>query len=371
MLKVLFGKSFEGKIKDHLILKLARGVNEQWIKSKERVVPGETPEWEFERQASLKAVAKEVFPEWDGNDIENPFNIILPGYETMWRVVLRSVLEVASTRHPAATTDAWKERLASFIQNPTRGQLQNQKNDAGLTVEHLSFEVLRLYPPTRHVARLQQDLKGDGERIQTAKIEEMHHTEPVWNPDPLTFRPERWTTLDGMDQTGYMRFGCRPFNCPAKEHRKVEIPFGVTMIAVLTACFIEAMVGEWRLGEEGIPPISKPLCNGRTSYAEVTLHPLKPKAADITSNMVDELEKTATDENGADKTEAKKTDAQMTDTQKSDSDSPVPVKLVTDNTGDNTDTDKTDSRQVRRKSLGCKRVCRWSSRRMRRARRFL
>ena len=138
MLKVLFGMSFEDSSKDHLILNLARGVNEQWIESKKSVVPGEIPEWEFERQGSLKAVAEELFPEWGADNKYNPFNRILPGYETMWRVVLRSILEIVSTRHPAATTEAWKERLASFIQNPTRDQLQTQKNDAGLTVEHLS-----------------------------------------------------------------------------------------------------------------------------------------------------------------------------------------------------------------------------------------
>jgi hypothetical protein len=179
MLRVLFGKSFEGTSKDHLVLKLARGVNEQWIESKKRVAQGETPEWDFERQGSLKAVAEEIFPEWDGDDIENPFNRILPGYETMWRVVLRSVLEIASTRHPAATTQAWKERLTSFIQNPTRDQLQNQTNEAGLTVEHLSFEVLRLYPPTRHVARMHTDQIGHGERVLIADIELLHHTAPL------------------------------------------------------------------------------------------------------------------------------------------------------------------------------------------------
>jgi len=226
----------------------------------------------------------------------------------MWRVVLRSVLEITSTRHPAATTHAWKERLSSFIRNPTRDELQNQKNDAGLTAEHLSFEVLRLYPPTRHVARMHTDKIGS-ERILTADIELLHHTAPVWGEDPLTYRPERWTTLNGMEQPGYMPFGCRPFNCPARQRRadKVEIPFGVSMIAVLTACFIEAMGDEWRLDEQDIPSISKPLCNGRKSYAEVSLYRLKSKAADITSSVVGRMEKAATVKNDAENTNADST----------------------------------------------------------------
>lgn len=78
------------------------------------------------------------------------------------------------------------------------------------------------------------------------------------------------------------------------------------MIAVLTACFIEAMTGKWRLGEEGIPPITKPLCNGRKSYAEVTLYRLESRAADITSNLV---KNAVTDRPVMDKTEAEKADA--------------------------------------------------------------
>jgi hypothetical protein len=148
------------------------------------------------------------------------------------------------------------------------------------------------------------DRIGHGERVLTADIELLHHTAPVWGEDPLAYRPERWATLNGMDQTGYMPFGCAPFNCPAKQHEKVEIPFGVTMIAVLTGCFIEAMAGEWRLGEEGIPSISKPLCNGRKSYAEVSLYRLKSKAADITSNVVVRMEKAVTVKNEAENTNA-------------------------------------------------------------------
>jgi len=314
MLKVLFGRSPTDTSKDRQILELAKGVNQQWMDSKNGVTPGETPAWDFERQGRLKAVAEEIFGPWDADNIKNPFNKILPGYETMWRVVLRCVLEVSSSRHPSTATEAWKERLALFIQNPTRNQLQSQKNHEGLTVEHISFEVLRLYPPTRHVARLQQDLDGDGERIQTADIEEIHHTAPLWSPDPMSFRPERWINLSkGMNTKGFMPFGEFPFRCPARQHMGVEIPFGVTMIAVLTACFIEAMADEWSLDEQNIPSISKPLCNGRTSYANVSLRRIKSSAADITSNVVNQPMNTTTD-----KTDARNTDAHNIDDHNTD-----------------------------------------------------
>lgn len=156
MLKVLFDQSPADTTKDSRIRKLAKDVNLQWQDSKTGLVLGEVPEWDFEQQGTMKATAEETLGPWDDANRENPFNKILPGYETMWRVVLRCLLELSSSRHPSADTEAWKERLASFIANPTKEQLQKGKNDAGLTADHVSFEILPLYPPTRHVAREQK-----------------------------------------------------------------------------------------------------------------------------------------------------------------------------------------------------------------------
>lgn len=40
---------------------------------------------------------RKVFPDWDETDgTKNPFNFILPGYETMWRVVLRCFLKIVA-----------------------------------------------------------------------------------------------------------------------------------------------------------------------------------------------------------------------------------------------------------------------------------
>jgi hypothetical protein len=128
-----------------------------------------------------------------------------------------------------------------------------------------------------------------------ADIEGLHHTAPVWEDDPMTFKPERWQGLAGMDTKGYMPFGESPFRCPARQHKKysVAIPFGVTMIAVLTGCFVEAMGDEWCLNEQDIPPVSEPLRNGREDYDKVALRRTKPSAVDIAPNNAAEPEKTA------------------------------------------------------------------------------
>jgi hypothetical protein len=250
MLKVLFDKSSEDQSKDVQIRRLAKEVNAQWILSKSYLDDGVTPQWDSERQGSLKATAEDIFGTRDADDIHNPFNMILPGYETMWRVVLRLFLELESSRHPS-NSDVWKERLALFINNPTRGQLQIEASESKVTAEHLSFEVLRLYPPTRHVGRMHQD--EDGERTsKTADIEKLHHEAPIWNNKPMTFKPERWQALEGMNTKGYMPFGEHPFRCPARQHKNVAMPFGVAMIAVLTGCFIDS----------GISPNARALITG-------------------------------------------------------------------------------------------------------------
>lgn len=273
MLKVLFKMSPTDTSKDRHIRRLARVINKQWVKSKDGLVPGETPDWDFERQKILKNVAEQIFREWKADNTDNPFNYLLPGYETMWRVVLRCVIELTSTRHPTDSM-AWKERLASFIMNPTRDQLQKATNNDGLTAQHVSFETLRLYPPTRRVSR-EKKYDDGSTHIKSANIEKMHHTAPTWKPDPESFRPERWTAHpNGIHTKGFMPFGCYPFNYPAKQSWKVPIPFGVSMIAVLTGCFVEAMGDEWYLVGEEIPPASDPINNGREDCSEVFLHRL-------------------------------------------------------------------------------------------------
>jgi hypothetical protein len=109
MIKVLFNKSPTDTTKDSQIRKLARDVDRQWQDSKGVLALGEAPEWDFEQQGTLRATAEDIFGPWDDENEGNPFNMILPGYETMWRVVMRCFLELSSSRHPSATTEAWKE----------------------------------------------------------------------------------------------------------------------------------------------------------------------------------------------------------------------------------------------------------------------
>jgi hypothetical protein len=232
-----------------------------------------------------------------------------------------------------------------FIANPTKEQLQKESNDAGLTAEHVSFEILRLYPPTRHVAREQKDIKTGAVRPLTADIEEMHHTAPIWGNDPKSFRPERWIDLtEGVNTRGFMPFGEKPFRCPARQTQGGYMPFGVTMIAVLTGCFIEAMADKWRLDGQEIPSASRPMGNGRDDYDRVALLRIKPDGADLASNFDDEPATTATEETEAEKTEAETTEAETTEVEKTEAEKTEAEKTEAEKTdAEKTDAEKTDA----------------------------
>lgn len=107
---------------DDAIRRLAHEVNQQWLRSKGPFKSGDQPTWRFDQQHELKSALNSAFPDWAADD--NPFNLILPGYETIWRVVLRCFVEVTSRSHSAAPE--WKQFLFEFLHNPTRDQLDKQ-----------------------------------------------------------------------------------------------------------------------------------------------------------------------------------------------------------------------------------------------------
>jgi hypothetical protein len=350
MLKVLFDKSPTDTDKDLQIRKLAKDVDRQWQESKGRLVLGEAPDWDFEQQGTLKATAEDILGPWDAEQERNPFNMILPGYETMWRVVMRCFLELASSRHSSAAKEAWKERLALFIANSTKKQLQEAANDDGLTAEHVSFEILRLYPPTRHVAREHKDPDTGAVRSLTADIENMHHTAPIWGDDALSFRPERWIVLTkGVNTPGFMPFGEKPFRCPARQTQDEYWPFGVMMIAVLTGCFIEAMAGKWRLDGQHIPDADQPMGNNRDDYKRVSLLRLKPAADELASNAAAQpgklaVEETATNETVTYETTTSETAANETATSETTANETTANGTTADEIGSgNTDAGKADA----------------------------
>ncbi|KAK7688906.1 hypothetical protein QCA50_007597 [Cerrena zonata] len=79
-------------------------------------------------------------------DIENPLNLIIPVYETMWQVVAIGV--VLLHHDPRAC-----RLLETYLQNPTPEQFARWEGSEA-SVQSLISETLRLYPPVRRISRI-------------------------------------------------------------------------------------------------------------------------------------------------------------------------------------------------------------------------
>lgn len=197
------------------IATLAHEVNLQWLRSKE-ANSNDDPSWLFDRQTSLRDAVKGVFPDWNEDDSnKDPCNLILPGYETMWRVVLRCFIEVkARNQHDAML---WDYALWKFLRQPTKQVLERplveiQKRLAAI---HVAKEALRLYPPTRRIYREHRSTDGQSTTV-SADIEAMQRDPSTWRNQPNIFNPERWIGIEEGYDRGYMPFGASPFSYPAK-----------------------------------------------------------------------------------------------------------------------------------------------------------
>ncbi|KAK3711838.1 hypothetical protein LTR37_009356 [Vermiconidia calcicola] len=188
-----------------------------------------------------------IFPDLDiDNRKDNPMNLILPGYETLWRVVLRCYLELTSRQH--GSQDEWQRIVQAFADRPTPETLGMDKT--GLTAKRLAREALRLYPPTRRVYREYQD--GEGQT------------------------PERWVQLETANQMGkieivdFMPFGTKPFMCPAKRSLSGKLPFGYAMVALLVGVLVKETRDMWEV-QSPLPAKEIPLATGREDYADLLL----------------------------------------------------------------------------------------------------
>jgi hypothetical protein len=172
---------------------------------------------------------------------DNPMNLLLPAYETMWRAVTRCFLEVRCRNAPNGA--AWSTILTDYLDALQNVDTQQNAfpNGSRRGVKPLVKEALRLYPPTRRVHCV-----FDGSDV-SAEIEEFQHFSILGGDDPLAFRPESWQEVcpeerAAKDKTGKSkiaqdekRLGFMPFahSCPAGGTRKKG--FGFKMIALLVA----------------------------------------------------------------------------------------------------------------------------------------
>ncbi|KAL1961896.1 hypothetical protein VTN77DRAFT_929 [Rasamsonia byssochlamydoides] len=263
VLRILFelGKDDEvrenGVVGDsHPLLMLAEAINNVWIASKRgNAVP------RFEENYDLQESLRAVFP---GHNIltprENPLNLILPAFETLWRITLRTFIETrfATGRHHPE----WQAILVAFAQTPTEEQFKlRSTGDGNISAEFLVLEALRLYPPTRRVHRAYRWSTLDKHVDIAADLEACHTAADIWGSNSTAFNPGRWNNMTREQRNAFLPFGSTPFICPASS------VFGPRMIALLVGALCSEMQGDWKL-ESNEGEVMKDLVSGKRLSAE-------------------------------------------------------------------------------------------------------
>ncbi|KAL2831503.1 hypothetical protein BDW59DRAFT_157928 [Aspergillus cavernicola] len=251
------------QVRDTDILDLARAINHTWISSKR----GE--ERPFAENHILQASIQAIFLDRDlRTPKDNPLNLIIPGFETLWRVVLRGYVEIgflAGRQHPE-----WRQMLAAFAQGPTREQFLWKHGEDSISCEDLVNEVLRLYPPTRRIHRTYKSDMAAKSIGMAADLEACHRLNEIWGTDAMDYDPRRWRRLEKAQKEAFMPFGSTPFECPARPI------FGPRIIGLLIGTLFREICGDWvlKLHGRGFPDPSVPikrLSNERSALSEAYL----------------------------------------------------------------------------------------------------
>lgn len=252
------------RLNDKTVSTLARQINTLWLESKQMPLNNLSVEI---LKKELEESLGEIFPNQSLEPEEKPMNLILPAYETIWRVVFRCFLEVAF-RNPA-TAPAWHRALVRFFQNPTKDQFEHESDKDPDSVLFIVYEALRLYPPTKRVFRKFPKELGWGEKTVAADIEECQRDPRTWGARSLEFVPSRWRDLSDTIEKSFMPFGGELFICPAKKE------FGPWMIGLLVAALAQGISkDEWALNNDdfsdGQRPF-RPLDPSRNAYLSLSI----------------------------------------------------------------------------------------------------
>ncbi|KAF9882883.1 hypothetical protein FE257_004920 [Aspergillus nanangensis] len=225
-------------ISDNNIESLAHEITHTWISSKR----GE--ECHFDENHSLQASIQAIFPNQGfRTPEENPLNLIIPGFETLWRVVLRGFVEIgfmAGHQHPE-----WRNMLAAFAQMPTREQFLKQYGSNPISCQDLVNEVLRLYPPTRRIRRTFKWAIASKPVVMAADLEACHRSKDIWGIDAMAYDPQRWQAVTDSQKQAFMPFGSAPFECPARP------VFGPRIIGLLLGTLFREFRDDWALELHG------------------------------------------------------------------------------------------------------------------------
>ena len=142
---------------------------------------------------TISTIATNEFDE----KIHNPLNIIVPGWETMWRVVFYSLLELLRHRELL-------DELRIQLNNPSVSYKNCQ------LLERIIKEILRLYPPTKNIYRYNEKTNEN----VCIQVQAIHRNEKIWGANALEFYPDRFKQkLTDKQKDAYLPFS---ISCPAR-----------------------------------------------------------------------------------------------------------------------------------------------------------
>jgi hypothetical protein len=273
------------------IVLIGREINTLWANSKKP--DNERLRWEDQHELHKALCHVTTAGDFPG-DLEktimrehNPLNYILPAYETMWRVVMRSFIEVQL--RSAADSSVWRIVLAKYLEKlkdpGCMPEAFKEPLDGNIRPIDIAKEGLRLYPPSCHVHR-----EYHGELVR-ADIEACHLAKLLGGNDPLVFRPERWQQIckeerdkaSKADQggggknrndlkIGETKLGFMPFATTCRDNTGDTKGFGMKMIVMLVAVLCDGLGDDWKVADEGsLPPLGVALESSREAYLDLTL----------------------------------------------------------------------------------------------------
>jgi cytochrome P450 len=154
---------------------------------------------------------------------KNPLELILPAYETLWRLVAHTFMYVEDT--PGLTRP-----FLDFFNDPTTTQFAKPGISEGPSAQDILQEVLRLHPPTKRIKRTRDDFLSCIRRrifgvtgfmcysacsnIVAADVEALQRSS-VWGPSPHEFDAMRHRAATEAQKACFMPFGLGPLKCVA------------------------------------------------------------------------------------------------------------------------------------------------------------
>lgn len=251
--------------------RVATAINKLWIASKRKdlVCEDQLDAAHVKMKSMLLEDLHSIIHHNKADSQKNPLNLLLPAYETMWRVVKMGFLELYWRGEGVHGKNVLQWRTLILNHSTQLTDFDDGDEGGQLCAKDVVKEILRLYPPARRVFRR---LSGDSED-SIADIGVCHRNFLLTGEDPDAFRPERWIKIrqdavaKGMKLKEYelKELGFMPFATMCPAGAGTTSGFGFKMISFLIGGLLQAAkTGEFRMDEEPLPvSVSLPACRIR------------------------------------------------------------------------------------------------------------